>query len=224
MIQTDHVSVNYKEGNREHWAVNDVSLTFASGSFTSIVGRSGSGKTSLLNVIGGLLVPDKGEVLVLGDKLSEFSEKQLAEYRSRHIGYIFQNFYLEPNYSIEQNIEIALMIGAYPTKQRKEKVVELLKSVEMEGMQHVKVKNISGGERQRVCIARALANDPEIILADEPCGNLDTYNGQIIMKLLQRLVDQDKAVILVTHNMEDAYKTERVIELRDGIVVRDEKN
>ncbi len=224
MIQTDHVSVNYKEGNREHWAVNDVSLTFESGSFTSIVGRSGSGKTSLLNVMGGLLVPARGEVLLLGDKLSEFSDKRLAEYRGRHIGYIFQNFYLEPNYTVQQNIEIALMIGAYPVKQRKDKVEELLKGVEMEGMQHKKVKNISGGERQRVCIARALANDPEIILADEPCGNLDSYNGQIIMSLLQKLSHQNKTVILVTHNMEDAYQTERVIELRDGIVVRDEKN
>ena len=125
---------------------------------------------------------------------------------------------------MEQNIEIVLMISGYPKKKRKERIKELLQIVELEDKQEKKVAKLSGGERQRVCIARAIANNPEIILADEPCGNLDTYNGEIVMQLLRRFANQGKTVILVTHNLEDAKKTDRVIELKDGIVIKDEKN
>lgn len=224
MIEASHVSVTYKQGSNECLAVNNVSLVFEPGSFTSVVGRSGSGKTSLLNVIGGILVPAEGKVLIDGTDIYQFSNGQLSEYRSRNIGYIFQDFYLENQYSVEQNLEIVLMISAYPNSKRKKKIVELLEIVGLEGKQKQRAANLSGGERQRVCIARALANDPKIILADEPCGNLDSYNGEIIMEHLQALSKSGKTVILVTHNMEDAKKTDRVVELKDGIVVRDEKN
>lgn len=224
MIQVNEISICYKEKDREYLAVNNLSLTFESGSFTSIVGRSGSGKTSLLNAIGGILLPISGEIIVDDMNIYRLSNKELAKYRSQHIGYIFQNFYLEECYTVEQNIEIALMIGGYPLKRRKERIDCLLENVGMKDEKKKKVGKLSGGERQRICIARALANDPNIILADEPCGNLDSYNGAIIMNHLQNLSQKGKTVILVTHNLEDAKKTERIIELKDGIVFRDEKN
>ena len=224
MIEINHLSINYKENNNECLAVNDVSLTIESGSFTSIVGRSGSGKTSLLNALGGLLLPTKGKVLVDGEDIYQLSDVKLSEYRSAHIGYIFQDFYLESHYSVEQNLEIVLMITGYPAAKRKKKIAELLESVGLEGRQKQRTATLSGGERQRVCIARALANNPGIILADEPCGNLDSHNGAIIMDYLRGFSQEGKTVVLVTHNMEDAGKTDRMIELKDGIVVRDERN
>lgn len=224
MIQINHVSINYKGNNNECLAINDVSLAIESGSFTSIVGRSGSGKTSLLNALGGLLLPTKGEVLVDGEDIYQLSDVKLAEYRSAHIGYIFQDFYLEGHYSVQQNLEIVLMITGYPVTKRKKKIAELLERVGLEGRQKQRTATLSGGERQRVCIARALANNPQIILADEPCGNLDSYNGAIIMDYLQEFSQEGKTVVLVTHNMEDAGKTDRIIELKDGVVMRDERN
>lgn len=224
MIQINHVSINYKENNNECLAINDVSLAIESGSFTSIVGRSGSGKTSLLNALGGLLLPTKGEVLVDGEDIYQLSDVKLAEYRSAHIGYIFQDFYLEGHYSVQQNLEIVLMITGYPVTKRKKKIAELLERVGLEGRQKQRTATLSGGERQRICIARALANNPQIILADEPCGNLDSYNGAIIMEYLQEFSQEGKTVVLVTHNMEDAGKTDRIIELKDGVVMRDERN
>lgn len=224
MIQINHVSINYKENNNECLAINDVSLAIESGSFTSIVGRSGSGKTSLLNALGGLLLPTKGEVLVDGEDIYQLSDVKLAEYRSAHIGYIFQDFYLEGHYSVQQNLEIVLMITGYPVTKRKKKIAELLERVGLEGRQKQRTATLSGGERQRICIARALANNPQIILADEPCGNLDSYNGAIIMDYLQEFSQEGKTVVLVTHNMEDAGKTDRIIELKDGVVMRDERN
>lgn len=222
MIQCKYVNIKYKEGNSEFIAVNNVSLTFESGSFTSIVGRSGSGKTSLLNAMGGLLPPTNGKILVNGTNIYKYSERKLSEYRNRHIGYIFQNFYLEHNYTVKQNIEIALMIAGYPTKKRREKIEELLTVVGMEKKQKQLVASLSGGERQRVCIARALANNPPIILADEPCGNLDTQNGAVIMEHLYQFSREGKTVVLVTHNLEDAKKSDRIIELEDGRVVSED--
>lgn len=222
MIQVDHVSIHYPDGENNYLAVNNVSLAFKPGSFTSIIGRSGSGKTSLLNAMGGLLKPSAGKILADGEDIYNYSGRRLAEYRSSHIGYIFQNFYLEDQYSVEQNIEIALMISGCPAASRREKIAHLLATVGMDGMQKKRAGKLSGGERQRVCIARALANDPEILLADEPCGNLDSHNGAVVMQFLREFAKNGKTVILVTHNKEDAGNTDRIIELRDGMVVSDE--
>ena len=223
MIQINQLSITYRDENNKYLAIKEVSLDFMPGSFVSIIGRSGSGKTSLLNAMGGLLPPSEGQVLVNKQDIYKLSEKKQAEYRNLQIGYIFQEFYLEEQYTVEKNIEIALMISRIPRAERKEKIEQLLQRVGLESMQKKKVSQLSGGEKQRVCIARALANDPEIILADEPCGNLDSYNGEIIMGLLRKLADPGKLVILVTHNKEDAKKTDRVIELKDGIVIKDEQ-
>lgn len=223
MIEAKNISMKYGEGENEFLALNNVSVSIEKGTFVSIIGRSGSGKSTLLSILGALLKPTQGTVLIKNDNLYEYNDNQLADYRSQNIGFIFQAFHLEDLYTVYQNMEIALMIGEYPKKERKDKIEDLLDKVGMKEKVDVRVGKLSGGEKQRVCIARALANEPDIILADEPCGNLDSYNGNIVMDILRNLVGEGKTVILVTHNKEDARKTDRIVEMRDGTVIKDEK-
>lgn len=224
MIKAKNISMRYGEGANEFLALDDVNLSIEKGTFVSIVGRSGSGKSTFLSILGGLLKPTSGSIWITDNNLYEYHNNQLADYRSKHIGFIFQAFHLESLYTVYQNIEIALMVGQCPKKERKEKIESLLDKVGMKEKMNVCVKNLSGGEKQRVCIARALANEPDIIFADEPCGNLDSYNGNIVMEMLRTLVEEGKTVVLVTHNNEDAQKTDRIIEMRDGKVIKDEEN
>ena len=224
MIKAKNISMRYGEGANEFLALDDVNLSIEKGTFVSIVGRSGSGKSTFLSILGGLLKPTSGSIWITDNNLYEYHNNQLADYRSKHIGFIFQAFHLESLYTVYQNIEIALMVGQCPKKERIEKIESLLDKVGMKEKMNVCVKNLSGGEKQRVCIARALANEPDIIFADEPCGNLDSYNGNIVMEMLRTLVEEGKTVVLVTHNNEDAQKTDRIIEMRDGKVIKDEEN
>ena len=224
MIKAKNISMRYGEGANEFLALDDVNLSIEKGTFVSIVGRSGSGKSTFLSILGGLLKPTSGSIWITDNNLYEYHNNQMADYRSKHIGFIFQAFHLESLYTVYQNIEIALMVGQCPKKERKEKIESLLDKVGMKEKMNVCVKNLSGGEKQRVCIARALANEPDIIFADEPCGNLDSYNGNIVMEMLRTLVEEGKTVVLVTHNNEDAQKTDRIIEMRDGKVIKDEEN
>lgn len=222
MIETKKLGKWFKDASGELWAVKDMDLHIENGAFVSIVGRSGSGKSTLLKMLGGLLLPSEGSVYIDGNSLYEKNEKELAEYRCNKIGFIFQDFVLEEMYTVYQNIEIVLMISKVPEKKRRMMIENALESV---GMLHKKdslVKVLSGGEKQRVCIARAIVNEPEILFADEPCGNLDFENGQAVMKLLRAQSDIGKTVILITHNIEDAKMTDRIITLKDGSVVKDE--
>lgn len=222
MIETKALGKWYKDASGELWAVKDMNLRIENGAFVSIVGRSGSGKSTLLKMLGGLLLPSEGNVYIDGNSLYEKNEKALAEYRCNKIGFIFQDFVLEEMYTVYQNIEIVLMISKVPENKRRKMIESALESV---GMLHKKdslVKVLSGGEKQRVCIARAIVNEPEILFADEPCGNLDFENGQAVMKLLRAQSELGKTVILITHNVEDAKMTDRIITLKDGSVVKDE--
>lgn len=222
MIILQDLSVKFPEGNNEIYAVNSVNIELPCNEFISITGRSGSGKSTTLNVIGGLLRPTSGQVMVDGENIYSYKEKELANYRSQKVGFIFQSFHLEEMYTVYQNIEIALIISNYPKSKREERIDELLEYVGLLSKKGVQVRNLSGGEKQRVCIARAVANEPDIILADEPCGNLDTTNSRMVMELLRKFVSEDRVVILVTHNLEDARKTDRIIEMRDGKIISDE--
>ena len=222
MIILQDLSVKFPEGNNEIYAVNSVNIELPCNEFISITGRSGSGKSTTLNVIGGLLRPTSGQVMVDGENIYSYKEKELANYRSQKVGFIFQSFHLEEMYTVYQNIEIALIISNYPKSKREERIDELLEYVGLLSKKGVQVRNLSGGEKQRVCIARAVANEPDIILADEPCGNLDTTNSHMVMELLRKFVSEDRVVILVTHNLEDARKTDRIIEMRDGKIISDE--
>jgi len=177
MIDISHVCKIYD--NRP--VVNDVSFSIDKGSFISIVGKSGSGKTTLMNMIGSLILPDKGKIMVEGKDIASLKKKEIAYYRNQTIGFVFQNFHLEPTYSVYENVTLPIEISGN-RKGMKKKADEVLEMVGMTEHIKKKVTELSGGEQQRICIARAIIQEPKIILADEPCGNLDTYNSEIVMK------------------------------------------
>ena len=224
MIRIENLCKMYKNGEQKNQAVRNIDFSILQKEFVSIVGRSGSGKSTLLKMVGGILQPTSGKVIVCGVDLYSISDRELTRFRADKIGFIFQDFCLEELYTVYKNIEIVLMINRIPVGERKEMILDVLKKVGLEKYSDTPIYMLSGGEKQRVCIARAIVKRPQIILADEPCGNLDTENGEIIMKLLREISDSGMVVVLVTHNMEDARKTDRIIELRDGKVISDEKN
>lgn len=223
-IEIENVQVVYPIPNGNFIAINDLSISVLEKSFISITGRSGSGKSTLLKIIGGILRPTSGKVIIEGNDIYSYSDVYLAEYRMKKIGFIFQDYFLEELYTVYQNIEIALMISGFPPHMRLERIEKVLEEVGLTGKENIQVLNLSGGEKQRVGIARAIANSPDIILADEPCGNLDYENGKRVMQLLREESDKGKTVILITHNIEDAKETDRIITLEDGRVIKDEKS
>lgn len=218
MIDISHVCKIYD--NRP--VVNDVSFSIDKGSFISIVGKSGSGKTTLMNMIGSLILPDKGKIMVEGKDIASLNKKEIAYYRNQTIGFVFQNFHLEPTYSVYENVTLPIEISGN-RKGMKKKADEVLEMVGMTEHIKKKVTELSGGEQQRICIARAIIQEPKIILADEPCGNLDTYNSEIVMKLLRQLSENGCTVVLITHNPDAAAMTDRKITLSDGAVIEDER-
>lgn len=222
MIVAEGLGKCYSDSTGELWPVRGLNLTIDVGRFVSIVGRSGSGKSTLLKMLGGLLTPTEGCVRIDDTSIYALSEKRMAHYRCDKIGFIFQDYFLEEMYTVYQNVEIVLMISKVPEKLRKVMIERVLETV---GMLHKKtayVKNLSGGEKQRVCIARAIVNEPDILLADEPCGNLDWENGQVVIKMLRMQAEQGKTVVLVTHNREDAALTDEIITLQDGKIINHE--
>ena len=202
-------------------AVNDVSLNVYKGEFVALTGRSGSGKSTLMNMIGLIDTPTSGRIVISGCDTQSMTPNQRAELRSRYIGYIFQSFYLEGRYTVAQNVEMALLIADKPKKERKRRVEECLAYVGMAQQADQLTETLSGGEKQRVCIARALANEPELILADEPCGNLDSGNTEKVMQLLTDLKRAGKTVLMVTHSAEDAALADRIITLKDGVIIHE---
>ncbi len=215
MIKVESVSKIYKTGDSEFKALDNVSVEIKKGEFVAILGPSGSGKSTLMHLIGGLDKPTKGTIEVDGQILNNLNDKQLATYRNQKIGFVFQFFNLLQGTNTLTNVTLPLV---YSKKKfnRKTKAVEILKEV---GLEH-KLKNrpnqLSGGEQQRVSIARALVNDPDIILADEPTGNLDSKTGLQIFELLNQLNANGKTIILVTHDNSLAEKAKRIIRVKDG--------
>ena len=222
IIETKCLCKAYSDESGKVGAVKNIDISIEKGSFVSITGRSGSGKSTLLKMLGGLLMPTEGTVYIGGRNLYEMSEKELAAYRCNEIGFVFQDYILEETYTVSQNIEIALMIAGIPPKGRMKIIDSVLDEVGMIHKKNSRVKCLSGGEKQRVCIATAIANNPQIILADEPCGSLDYKNGRVIMELFRKLRDAGKTVILVTHILEDANMTDRIITLKDGCIIKNE--
>lgn len=184
---------------------------------TIIEGPSGSGKTTLLNIIGGLLKPSSGKILVNNKNIIEMNDNEKAYYRNKVIGFVFQSFYLEPNFTVYDNVEVPLIIAGIPKNERRKMILSTLDSVGLLDKEKMIASKLSGGEKQRVSIARAIVNNPEIILADEPTGNLDSKNGDMIMSLLKRISKEDKIVIVITHNDEQAIKYgDKIYRLNDG--------
>jgi putative ABC transport system ATP-binding protein len=206
-------------------ALNDIDIEINEHEFVAIVGQSGSGKSTLMNIIGALDKPTKGEYLFQGVDFSKLSDTELSTIRNKSIGFVFQTFNLVSRISALKNVEMPMLYAGVPARERRERAIELLKSVGMEARMNHMPNELSGGEKQRVAIARALANDPEVILADEPTGALDTKTGRLIMDIFHKLHDeQGKTIILITHSPELAYESERIISISDGRVISDEKN
>ena len=199
-------------------ALSDVSMSVGAGEFVAIVGRSGSGKSTLLNILGMLDKPTEGEVLFDGQSVSKMSEKEKSVLRNTSFGYVFQSFFLEPEYTVYENVEMPLVIAGVKPAERGQRAKELIEIVGLSERMNQKTKKLSGGEKQRTCIARALACNPSIVLADEPCGNLDTANSAEIMKLFREITERGSAVLMVTHSEEDAAKADRILYMKDGSI------
>ena len=222
VIEVKNISKIYGSGEVAFEALKAVSFSVNRGSFVSLMGRSGSGKSTLLHIMASLDKCTSGEVILDGVNINSLSNKERCSLRNEKIGFIFQSFYLEENYTVFTNIEMPLIISGIPKKERIQMVNDVAEKVGLSSKLKNKAANLSGGEKQRVAIARAIVNKPLIIFADEPCGNLDTENSDIIMNLLADLTKMNVTVVLVTHSLDDAQKTERIISLRDGMVISDE--
>ena len=200
--------------------INKVDIDIKKGEFVSFLGRSGSGKTTLIQLLSGLLLPTKGEVFFDGKKLSAMKEKERALFRNKNIGFIFQSFYVEKKFSAYDNVLFPLLITELTETEKKERVE---KAIEMVGITHRMLHRpteMSGGELQRLCIARALVNEPDVIFADEPTGQLDSQTAEKIMELFQKLNEYGKTIVLVTHNEADAVQySNRVVHISDGKII-----
>ena len=220
VTKIENVTRVYKIGDVETQALRGVNLSIENGEFTALVGPSGSGKTTLLQMIGCLDQPSSGSVWVNGHDVTRLNRNQRADMRKGHIGFIFQFFALIPTLTAYENIEMPLLLNGTPAAERKARVEELLKAVDLADRAQNRPDQMSGGQQQRVAIARALATRPALILADEPTANLDTVNGEQVMEIMTRL-NQETGVTFVfaTHDPRVIKYARRVVTLRDGLIV-----
>ena len=200
MISVKNISKKFGRGTNLLSALDDVSFNVEDGEFVVILGQSGSGKSTILNLIGCIDSPTSGTILVDGVDVTKMSSKQLCEYRNKNIGFVFQSFYLEPAYSVTDNILLPLTIAGAKRQIKDAKAKELLEKLNLTDKANAKTSTLSGGQKQRVAIARALVNDPKIILADEPTGNLDSVSGAEVIEILKEICKSGKTVVMVTHN------------------------
>ena len=222
ILQTESLTKSYRIGKMQVPALRGVSLDVKEGEFVAIMGPSGCGKSTLLHLLGGLLSPTEGKIIIDGEDISKVSDAKRTDIRRRKIGFVFQRFNLFPTLTAEGNLKLAERIhtgnGSHDSANRRE-VLRLLK---LEDKMHHKPLEMSGGEQQRVALARAVINSPAIILADEPTGNLDTENSQIVLDMFKKLNEEFKqTIIMITHNPEAAAVCSRTIRMRDGRVVED---
>lgn len=221
MIEIKNVTKTVRSGADDLTILDDVSLAIPDGEFVAVTGASGSGKSTLLGLIAGLDAPTSGEIRIDGASITAMNEDELARLRSEKVGIVFQSFHLIPSLTAFENILIPLEISG--EKDARERARKLLADVELTNRGHHFPSELSGGEQQRIAIARAFANQPKILLADEPTGNLDSRNGAHIFELMTRLHDNNRTtLVLVTHDQELATRAERQIRLRDGRIVSDE--
>ena len=221
LLILNSISKEYVCGNNKIYAVRDINLKVDSGKSISITGPSGCGKSTLLNIIGNITKPTSGSIILDNRNTNSFSKNELSILRNKFFGYISQNYLLIDGYSVFENVEIPLIYSKRKiSKIEKEKrIIEVLRSVNLEDKIHEDIKNLSGGQQQRVAIARALVNNPKIILADEPTGALDTKSGREVMNLLLTLVKNNKTLIIVTHNEDLAKECDIKLNMKDGVIL-----
>ncbi|MFQ5634676.1 MAG: ABC transporter ATP-binding protein [Gammaproteobacteria bacterium] len=220
MIEVRNIEKTYRRGDGTPvTALRDVSFGIESGEFVTVRGASGSGKSSLLNILGCLDTPTAGSYQLAGEDVSNYTDKQRSHLRCRRIGFVFQSFNLLPRTTVAENVEVPALYGGHQVD--RDKALQLLDRVGLGARSAHFVTELSGGEQQRVAIARALMNDPPLLLADEPTGNLDSAAGKIIMELLAELHDEGRTIILVTHDESIAAYAERELLIRDGVIASD---
>lgn len=217
IIQIEHLFKEYKLGKQRISVIDDVNLNILEGEFVAIVGASGSGKSTLLHLLGGLDKPSQGKVIIDGQDINKLSDSRLSKFRNQAIGFIFQSFYLQPFLTLRQNIEVASMPARINKKERRQKIDDLAKQVDLYDRLKHRPRELSGGQIQRAAIIRALLNNPKIILADEPTGNLDSKNSQDVIRLFKDICSQYKTtVVIATHDQEIASQADRIITIKDG--------
>ena len=219
LLEIQNVTKDYKLGKTTVRALRGLDLNIEQGEIVAIMGPSGSGKSTLMHILGALDVPTGGSAKLEGTDVASLSESQLVTVRGRRIGFVFQTFNLIQTLSAQMNVELPMIFQKVPRRDRARRAIALLERVGLGDRIHHRPNELSGGERQRVAVARALANDPEILLADEPTGNLDSESGASILSLLKELSKTDgKTIILVTHDPEAAEIADRIVRLKDGAV------
>lgn len=223
MIKIENLYKDFGNDKFKTEVLKNINININDGTFLTILGASGSGKTTLLNIIGGLLKPTSGSVYFNDENIYSLNDKSLAKFRNEHIGFVFQKFYLEPNFTIYENISIPFIIKGDKKKNYDARINELIDKLYLTKRKNASVNELSGGEAQRVAIARAIALKPSVILADEPTGSLDSVNSEIIFEILKKLNNEGHTIILVTHNDELAKKySKEIIKIKDGCIVSNE--
>ncbi|UQZ84329.1 Macrolide export ATP-binding/permease protein MacB [Paenibacillus konkukensis] len=216
MIQLNNITKQLTEAGVKVPILQTINLTVEKGEYISIMGPSGSGKSTLMNILGSLDTPTSGEYLFEGVNVGRLRGGKLADFRNRRLGFVFQSYMLIPRLSVRDNVELPLL---YTTKSRKEREERIRRALEQVGMSHKakeRTMNLSGGQKQKVAIARAIINDPDLLLADEPSGNLDVHSKEDILQIFQSLHDSGKTIVLVTHDPDVAQRAGRVLVLRNG--------
>jgi putative ABC transport system ATP-binding protein len=218
-IELRGIGKHYRTGGETTEVLHDIDLHIDQGEFIAITGPSGSGKTTLAHIMGGLVRPDRGEVVIEGRTLNTRDDSKVSRYRNEFIGFVFQNYSLLPRYTVLENVLLPLMIAKVNSKRRKAIAMSSLTSVGLGGVGNRYANELSGGQRQRVAIARAISHEPKLIIADEPTGNLDSTRGREIMTMLQALSrEKGITVLVVTHDLELAGLADRIIHLKDGAI------
>ncbi len=221
LIEMNSICKSYRNIGFETRVLEDVTLHIKEGDYVSIMGPSGAGKSTLMAIMGCLSQPTSGEYILDGEEVGQLNDRKLSRVRNEKIGFVFQAFHLLPGVTALENVILPLVYAKRPPSNIKERARELLAKVGMEHRLHHTPGQLSGGEQQRVTIARSLINDPRIILADEPTGNLDSKNGIEIMKTFDNLIKEGKTIVLITHDLEVAQHAGRIVSIRDGQIASD---
>lgn len=222
LLRLEHLKKEYNQNELSVMALDDINLSVEDGEFLSIMGTSGSGKSTMLNILGCLDSPTSGAYYLDGENVAKFKDEQLAEIRNKKIGFVFQSFNLLPKLSSLENVELPMVYAGVPKKTRQERAIAALERVGLGKRLKHRPNELSGGQRQRVAIARALVNEPAILMADEPTGNLDSRSTVEIMEIFQGLNDDGTTIVMVTHEPDVAQYTKRIALFKDGHIIKDE--